>query len=146
MEKRIDINATEPKAYKAIYALENYLQSSNLSKTHKHLIKLRASQINKCAFCIDMHAKAALEDGESNMRIFLLDAWRETTKYSEEEQVILAMTEEITLIHEGGLSDETYKKALKLFDEHYVSNIIIAIVTINSWNRIAVSTNMGIGI
>ncbi|MEQ9169095.1 MAG: carboxymuconolactone decarboxylase family protein [Fulvivirga sp.] len=146
MEKRIDINEKEPQAYKAMYALENYLQSSNLSKTHKHLIKIRASQINKCAFCIDMHTKEAIKTGENVARIFLLDAWGETNKFTDEEKVILTMTEEITMINEHGLSDSTYNKALALFDENYVSQIIMAIVTINGWNRIAVSTNMGIGI
>ena len=146
MEKRISINDIEPQAYKPLLALETYLQNSNLNARHLHLIKIRASQINKCAFCIDMHTKAALESGETNKRLFLLSAWNETTVFSEEEQAILAMTEEITLINEHGLSDTTYKKALELFGEDYVSQIIMAIVAINGWNRIAVSTNMGIEI
>ena len=141
MENRIDIQKIEPNAYKAMFALENYLHNSQLSKTHLELIKIRASQINGCAFCINMHTADALKQGETNQRIFLLNAWRETGLFAEDEKVILAMTEEVTLIHKRGLSDETYKLAQKLFDENYIAHIIMAIVTINSWNRIAVSTN-----
>ncbi|MNQ93097.1 Carboxymuconolactone decarboxylase family protein [compost metagenome] len=142
MENRININEIEPQAYKAMYALEGYLATTQLSKTHKELIKIRASQINGCAFCIDMHTKDALQYGESTQRIFLLNAWRETNLFTEEEKVILSITEEITLIHNQGLSDETYKKAVQFFDKNTIAQIIMAIVTINAWNRIAVSTQL----
>ena len=142
MENRIDIQKLEPNAYKQMFALENYIQNSQLSKTHLELIKIRASQINRCAFCINMHTADALKHGETNQRIFLLNAWKETELFTEEEKVVLAMTEEITLLHQHGLSDETYKKAEVLFDKNYIAQIIMAIVTINAWNRIAVSTNL----
>jgi AhpD family alkylhydroperoxidase len=142
MEKRININEIEPQAYKAMYALEGYLATTQLSKTNKELIKIRASQINGCAFCIDMHTKDALKYGETNQRIFLLNAWRETNLFTKEEKVILAITEEITLIHNHGLSDETYKKAEQFFDKNSIAQIIMAVVTINAWNRIAVSTQL----
>ena len=142
MEKRININEVEPQAYKAMYALEGYLATSQLSETHKELIKIRASQINGCAFCIDMHTKDALKNGETHQRIFLLNAWRETNLFSEEEKLILAITEEITLIHDKGLSSETYKKAEQFFDKNGIAQIIMAIVIINAWNRIAVSTHL----
>lgn len=141
MEKRIQIDAIAPEAYKSLFALEQYLQKSQLSRTHKELIKIRASQINGCAFCIDMHTKDALKYGESPQRIFLLDAWRETEFFTEEERTSLQLTEEVTLIHQGGLSDQTYTKALETFGEHGLSQIIMAIVAINSWNRIAISTH-----
>ena len=105
MEKRIQIDIVEPEAYKAMYALEKYLQQSKLSKTHKELIKIRASQLNGCAFCIDMHTHDALKNGETSQRIFLLNAWRETMLFTEEERVLLEITEEITLISNKGLSD-----------------------------------------
>ncbi|MCJ0743908.1 carboxymuconolactone decarboxylase family protein [Pedobacter montanisoli] len=140
MEKRMDISKLEPEAYKQMLGLENYLQNSQLSKTHLELIKIRASQINGCAFCINMHTTDALKQGETAQRIFLLNAWRETTLFSEEERTILAMTEEITLIYQKGLSDETYKQAEKYFDANYIAQIIMAIVTINGWNRIAISS------
>ena len=141
MEKRIQIDELEPNAYKAMYGLEKYLSESDLSKTHKELIKIRASQINGCAFCINMHTKDALANGESKERIFLLNAWKETDIFSEQEKTLLLMTEEITLIHKNGLSPETYKKTTNVFEENYIAQIIIAVTTINAWNRIAVSTH-----
>lgn len=141
--ERIRINNLEPKAYEAMYALEKYLSTTNVNPTHKELIKIRASQINGCAFCLDMHVKDAKKLGETDQRIYLLNAWKEVTGiYSEEEKVILAMTEEITLISKKGLSAETYNKAINLFDENYVAQIIMMVVTINAWNRIAISTEM----
>jgi AhpD family alkylhydroperoxidase len=142
MEKRININETDPKAYKAMYALEGYLANSQLTKAHKELLKIRASQINGCAFCIDMHTKDALKYGETAQRIFLLNAWQETELFTEEEKVVLAMTEEITNISQHGLSDATYKKATQVFDNNYIAQLIMAIVTINAWNRIAISTHL----
>lgn len=139
---RVNINETEPQAFKAMYALENYLGTIQLSKIQKELIKIRASQINGCAFCIDMHTKDALKYGETTQRIFLLNAWHETQLFTEEEKVLLAITEEITLISNKGLSDETYKKAEQFFDKNQIAQIIMAVVTINAWNRIAISTQL----
>jgi len=144
MEKRINIAEIEPNGYKAMYALEGYLANTSVTKTHKELIKLRASQINGCAFCIDMHSKDALKSGETNQRIFLLNAWRETDLYTEEEKVVLALTEELTLISQQGLTDKTYQKAIATFDPHYVAQLIMCAVTINAWNRIAISTQLAI--
>src|SRR5688572_11155307 len=128
MEKRINIQEIEPNAIKAMYALEGYLTTTALSKTQKELIKIRSSQINGCAFCIDMHTKDALKNGETTQRIFLLNAWKETDLFTEEEKVILAITEEITLIHNHGLSDQTYKKAEEFFDKNMIAQIIMAVV------------------
>ncbi|MDR2231677.1 MAG: carboxymuconolactone decarboxylase family protein [Tannerella sp.] len=140
MEHRINIQELEPEAYKRLFALENYLITSKLSKTHWELIKIRASQINGCAFCINMHTVDAMQQGETAQRIFLLNAWKETDLFTEEERTILAMTEEITLISQNGLTGETYRQAEKLFDSNYIAQIILAIATINVWNRIAIST------
>lgn len=142
MEKRIDIQTIEPQAYKAMYALEGYLQTSQLTKTHKELIKIRASQINGCAFCLAMHTKDALKAGETAERIFLLNAWKETRLFTDEEKVILALTEEITLIQKNGVTDNTYQRARAIFEETYLAQLIMAIVTINAWNRIAISTQL----
>jgi AhpD family alkylhydroperoxidase len=139
MESRINIFELEPKAYDALLAFEIYLQSSPLKKTHKELIKIRASQINGCAYCIDMHTKDAIKHGETTQRIFLLNAWRETTLFTEEERAILALTEEVTYIHKGGVSNEAYQAAEKLFDKNYLALIVLMIVAINSWNRISVT-------
>lgn len=140
MEKRIDIQQLEPDAFKAMFAMENYLQNSRLSKTHFYLIKIRASQINGCAFCINMHASDALKQGETAQRIFLLNAWKDTGLFTEEEKTILAMTEEVTLISQNGLSEQTYRLAKQFFDENQIAQIIMAVVTINAWNRIVIST------
>ena len=139
--ERIQIEAAEPAAYQAMFALENYLGQSKLSNTHKDLVKLRASQLNRCAFCINMHTKEALRNGEDQQRIFLLDAWRDSGMFSAEEKILLQITEEVTLIHKNGLTDETYRDAIEKFDEYYLSQIIMTIVTINAWNRIAISTH-----
>lgn len=142
MENRVNINETEPNAYKAMYGLEAYLATTQLSKTHRELIKIRASQINGCAFCLNMHTKDALSFGETAQRIVLLNAWKESGMFTEEEMAILAITEEVTLIHYQGLSMDTYKKAVQLFNKNYIAQIIMAVVTINAWNRIAISTLM----
>lgn len=140
MEKRIKIGEIEPGAYKAMLTLESYLATTQLTKKHKELIKIRASQINGCAFCIDMHTKDALENGETNQRIFLLNAWKETDLFTEEEKVLLAITEEVTLIHRQGLTSDTYRRAKQIFDENYIAQVIMAVVTINAWNRLSIST------
>ncbi|GAB0156668.1 carboxymuconolactone decarboxylase family protein [Chryseobacterium sp. Alg-005] len=145
MSARINIATTDSAAYKAMMGLEGYLQNISLSPIQKELIKIRASQINGCAFCLDMHTKDAIKYGETPQRIYLLNAWREAPElYTDEEQAILAMTEEITLISQKGLTEETYYKAKQLFDENTIAQIIMAIVTINSWNRIAISTHLPI--
>ncbi len=142
MSDRITIKKLEPEAYKIMYDFEDYLNKSLVTKTHKELIKIRASQINGCAFCINMHTRDARKAGETEQRIYLLNAWREAPVFSEEERAILALTEEVTLIQNGGVSDETYGNALRLLGEKYLAQVIMAITVINSWNRIAISTKL----
>lgn len=133
MEQRINIHKIEPLAYKAMFSLEALNTRSSLSNTLIMLVKIRASQINKCAYCLDMHTKSALSKGETSQRLFLLNGWHEAPSYfTEEERIALSMTEEITNISKGGLSDVTYQKALKVFTENQIAQIIMAIVTINS--------------
>ncbi|WP_415325991.1 carboxymuconolactone decarboxylase family protein [Chryseobacterium sp. MMS23-Vi53] len=145
MSTRFDMATTDKAAYKAMFGLEAYLQNISLNKIQKELIKIRASQINGCAFCLDMHTKDALKYGETPQRIFLLNAWRDAKEFfTEEEQVLLEMTEEITLISQKGLTEETYYKAKQLFDEATIAQIIMAIITINAWNRIGISTHLPI--
>lgn len=141
MSNRIKINQAEPAAYKAMLALESYIESTGLITKHKDLIKIRASQINGCSYCIDMHASDARKAGETEQRIYALNAWRETPFFDEKERAILALTEEVTLIS-GRVSDETYSNAAALFDKAYLSQLIMAIITINSWNRIGIATNL----
>lgn len=144
METRVNILQTQPEAYKAMMGLEKYIASTALISTHKELIKIRASQINGCAYCINMHTRDARKLGETEQRIYLLNSWRETNLYSEEERAILAMTEEITLIQKNHLSQETYDNVKKLFDDTYIASVIMMITIINAWNRIAISTELAV--
>lgn len=145
MEQRVRIEQAQPEAWKALYHLANVLNKSNLPPIHKHLIKVRASQINSCAFCINMHTKEALKIGETQQRLFLLSAWRETTVFTNEEKAVIALTEEVTLIHNKGVSEETYQEAAKYFTPETIGEIIMLTVLMNAWNRIAVSTHMPLG-
>jgi AhpD family alkylhydroperoxidase len=142
MENRVNIQNAQPALYKALYSVSISLENSELTKTQKTLIKTRASQINACAFCIDMHTKDALKHGETTQRLFLLNAWRETDLFTEEEKALLAITEEVTLISQNGLTSETYTLAKQFFSEEKIALIIMAVVVINAWNRVAISTQM----
>ncbi len=144
MKTRVNINEVQPQAYKAMYRLENYLEGVSLSASLKELIKIRVSQINGCAFCLDMHTKDALKKGETVQRIFLLDAWEESGLFTEQEKAALQLAEEITLISKGGVSDATYEKAEAVFGEVGVAEVIMAAVAINAWNRIAVTTRLAV--
>ena len=139
MAARIKIDQIEPKGYKAILELEKFIESTPLTKTHKDLIKIRASQINGCAFCIDMHTKEARKSGETEQRIYALNAWRDTPFFTEEERSILSITEEVTIIN-NHVKDETYKAAENLLGKTYLAQVILAIITINAWNRIGITT------
>lgn len=141
MQTRINIEKVEPAGYKAVLGLEKFIESTPLTKKHKDLIKIRSSQINGCAFCIDMHTKEARKAGETEQRIYALNAWRDTPFFSEEEQAILALTEQVTLIN-NHVSDETYNQAAKLLGDTYLAQVIMAIITINVWNRIGITTKL----
>lgn len=138
MSKRFSI---EPTAYQAMEALENYLKNSGLDKKHSELIKIHASQINGCAYCINMHTKDARALGETEQRIYALNAWRETPFFSPEERAILALTEDITNIKHG-MNEKTLEEAEKVLDRHTISKVIMAAVIINAWNRIGIGTGM----
>lgn len=139
MEQRVNIEQTHPEAWKAMYSLSAVINKTTLTAIQKELIKIRASQINACAFCINMHTEEALKIGETTQRIFLLNAWKETNLFTEEEKVILAITEEVTLIHQSGVTTETYKKAEQYFSKQTIADIILAATLINTWNRLSVS-------
>ncbi|UAY51850.1 carboxymuconolactone decarboxylase family protein [Ferruginibacter albus] len=141
MEQRVNIEQTQPDAWKALYGLSGIVHRSSLTTIQKHLIMVRASQINSCAFCINMHRKDALKSGETQQRLFLLSAWRETDLFTEEEKAMLALTEEVTVISKKGVTDATYKQAEKFFSAETIGEIIMLVIVINAWNRIAVSTH-----
>jgi AhpD family alkylhydroperoxidase len=125
--------------------LEQYINQTSISKSLKEIIKIRASQINGCAYCIDMHSKDAIKYGETLQRIVVLAAWQEAKYlFTEEEQVVLSITEEITLIHQHGLSEQTLLRANQFFSDKQIAEIVMAVVTINCWNRIAISSHLKI--
>jgi AhpD family alkylhydroperoxidase len=138
MSKKFSI---EPAAYQAMEALENYLKNSGLDKKRSELIKIRASQINGCAYCINMHTKDARALGETEQRIYALNAWRETPFFSPEERAILALTEDVTNIKHG-MNEKHIEEAEKVLDRHTISKVIMAAVIINAWNRIGIGTGM----
>lgn len=136
--KRLDYNTTDPTAIKGLLELEKYVANSGLEVSLYELVKLRASQINGCAYCIDMHSKDARKAGESEQRLYALSAWRETSFYSHRERAALAWTEALTLISENNVGDALYEEVQKFFSEKEHLALSMAIVAINSWNRLAV--------
>lgn len=141
MEKRISMYQLEPGAYEAMIAMENYGKGTQVPPILKELIKIRASQINGCAYCLDMHTEDAIKIGETPRRIFLLSAWREAPVFTEEERAVLQLTEEVTLISKEGLTTKTYETVIKFFGEKITAQLIMLVVIINGWNRIAIATN-----
>jgi AhpD family alkylhydroperoxidase len=142
MEQRMNIKELQPAAYKGMYELEKFLGTTDVAPLHKELIKIRASQINNCAYCLNMHTKDARMLGETEQRIYLISAWREAYVFTEEERAILELTEEVTLLSQHGVSDAVYNRSIALFGEVKTAQLIMNIITINAWNRIAVSTRM----
>ena len=142
MEQRINIQELEPNAYKAIFELSKYLDKTPLSKKLRYLIKIRTSQINGCAYCIEMHTAEALKNRETQNRIFALSAWWESPLFSEKEKAMLSVTDEVTRISNKGLTDKTFQVAKQHFNENEMAQIIIQISEINIWNRVAVATHM----
>ncbi len=139
MQSRIEYMEIAPEAMKTMYGLEKYLAACGLEPVLIDLIKLRASQINGCAYCIDMHTKDARARGESEQRLYELVAWRETPFYTERERAALAWTEAVTLIAVEHVPDEVYKQAREQFTEQELVNLTLALVAINGWNRFAIS-------
>jgi AhpD family alkylhydroperoxidase len=136
---RMDITKLAPDAYKHLIALEQTI-APKLEPKLFHLIKVRASQINGCAYCIDMHTDEAIRDGDSPERLFLLDAWHESSVFSEKERAALEWVEEITLIAEGHASKEAFDGLKRFFSEEEIAYLTLAAAMINTWNRIAISS------
>lgn len=137
--ERIAYDKADPKASEAMMALENYVGNSGLEAPLLELVRFRASQINGCAYCLDMHSKDARAGGESEQRLYLLQAWPEAPFYSDRERAALAWTEAITRISETHAPDSVYKEARKHFTEAELVALTMAVVTINGWNRIAIA-------
>lgn len=138
MQSRLEIQKVAPQAYRAMAALETYVRNSGLEEALILLVKLRASQINGCSYCIDMHAKDARANGESEQRLYALTAWRETPFFTDRERAALNWTEVLTLISASQAPDDIYEDVRQRFTELELVNLTMAIVTINGWNRICV--------
>ncbi len=136
--ERINFKELVPDAYRAMLALEKYVHSAGLEEPLLELVKMRASQINGCAYCLDMHSKDARAGGETEQRLYLLAAWREAPFYTERERAALAWTEAVTLVSETHVPDEVYELARKQFSEAELVNLTMAIVAINGWNRLEI--------
>ncbi|MHA6800581.1 carboxymuconolactone decarboxylase family protein [Bounagaea algeriensis] len=139
MVERVDLAASTPGIYRAMAALEQQTRESVDPVLHE-LVKIRASQINGCAFCIDMHTREARAAGETEQRMHALNAWREAPFFTERERAALELTEAVTLVHRDQVPDEVYERARAVLDEDELAAVAWSLVTINAWNRIAITT------
>ncbi len=138
-EPRIEHRKVAPLAIEALVGVENYVRSSNLEPSLLHLVRTRASQLNGCAYCLDIHTKDARAIGETEQRLYALSAWRETPFYSKRERAALAWTEAVTNIADGHVPDEVYENARQQFSEKELVDLTVAIIAINGWNRLNIS-------
>ncbi|MEA2903469.1 MAG: hypothetical protein QOI12_856 [Alphaproteobacteria bacterium] len=139
MKARLDFRTATPEGAKAMSQLHAFLHRCGLERPLLELVKLRASQINGCAHCIDMHSKELRADGESEQRLYLLDAWRESPFYSDRERAALAWTEALTLVTEGHVPDAVYDLARAQFSEQELANLTLAVIAINGANRLNIA-------
>jgi AhpD family alkylhydroperoxidase len=140
MQARLDAQKVSPAAYQALLGMEMFVRKqSKLELPLIELIKIRASQINGCSYCIDMHTKDARAEGETEQRIYALSAWQETPFFTERERAALALTEAVTLVGEDHVPDAVYETARKSFTDEELVNLTLAIITINGWNRLAIT-------
>ncbi|HEV2291937.1 MAG TPA: carboxymuconolactone decarboxylase family protein [Gemmatimonadales bacterium] len=145
MTSRIDYAAAAPGALQAMYALERYVRECGLERPLLELVKLRSSQLNACAYCIDMHSKDALAAGETPQRLLLLDAWREAPFYSARERAALAWTEAVTRIGDAGVSDALRSESRAQFSDRELVDLTMAVIAINGWNRLAIGFGADVG-
>jgi AhpD family alkylhydroperoxidase len=136
---RINYEQTSPEAVRALMHLEGFIIKTGLDKKLLALIKLRASQINGCGYCVDMHSAEAIKAGESERRLHAVAVWRETPFFTDKERAALAWSEAVTLLSETHAPDDVYQEVIKHFNEKETVDLTMAIITINAWNRIAVS-------
>ncbi len=139
MEPRMNYFAKAPELMKSVLALNEAVEASGLEMSLLHLIKLRASQINGCSYCVDMHAHEALADGDSQQRVLLVSAWRESPLFTDRERAALAWTEALTLVAQGGVPDALYAATRAHFSESDLVKLTVAVSIINTWNRLSVA-------
>ena len=139
MQQRIDVTKASPAAYKAVAALQTYVDQSGLDAKLRELIKIRASQLNGCAYCLVMHTRDARKHGESDDRMHLLNAWHEAPVFTDKERAALAWTDALTLVSETHVPDAVYQEVKRHFSEKEIVDLTAAVVAINTWNRIAIA-------
>ncbi|EGQ8090647.1 carboxymuconolactone decarboxylase family protein [Vibrio vulnificus] len=142
MAKRINLAQVQPQALTAMLGIENYLADTALSTELKELIKIRASMINGCAYCIQMHTTEALKNGIAQQKLFALSAWKESPLFDEAERAVLHLTDDMTKIADAGVSDSVYQTSLELLGEERLAQAMMQIIMINAWNRFALATEM----
>ena len=142
---RINYVRVAPEAFRAQRGMENYILQCGLEHSLLHLVKLRASYINGCAYCVDMHTKDARHEGETEQRLYAVPVWRETPFFTPRERAALAWTEAVTEIFKDGVSDELYAHAREHFSEKELVDLTMAVVTINGWNRLAITFHAPVG-
>ncbi len=142
MEARFDYGKMAPGVYEAMEGLEHYLSGCGLEKPLMYLIQLRASQMNGCAYCLDMHWKDLRASGENEQRLYSLEAWRECPYYSDRERAALAWTEAVTEIAQGHVPDAVYQEARSHFSEKELSDLTLAVAAINAWNRLSIASRI----
>jgi AhpD family alkylhydroperoxidase len=143
MSKRLNIKNLAPEVYQNLTQLSQFVANAGIDPLQQELIKIRASQLNGCAYCMDIHTREALKLGEDPRRLAVLSAWRDVEDwFSEEDKVILKLTEELTIVVNHGLSEETYEQAVDCFGEMMTAKLIIAVININSWNRLGISQRL----
>lgn len=145
MHQRLNYKDASPDAYKALLGTEQQVHRSGLEESLIELVKTRASQINGCAFCLDMHTKDARAMGETEQRLYLLSAWREAPFYTDRERAALAWTEAITQIATQGVPDALYEEVRRHFDEKAIVDLTLAVIAINGWNRMAIAFRSEVG-
>jgi len=138
MQARMELNAA-PAVYQAMLGLEAQVRKSRLEPSLLHLVKMRASQINGCAYCLDMHSKDARAEGETEQRLYALNAWEETPFFTDRERAALKWTEAVTLIQQGHVPDHIFEEVKPRFSDEELANLTLAIVAINGWNRLCIS-------
>ena len=139
MQPRVNFTKYAPEAAHSLFSLESYLKKSSLGETLIHLVKMRASQINGCAYCLDMHSKDARANGETEQRLYGLNAWRETPYYTPKERAALEWTESLTLVSQTHVPDEVYESVKKEFTEAELVDLTYVVAAINAWNRLAIA-------
>ena len=145
MTTRINAATVPPGAYQAVYGVEQYVRQSGLEQSLLELVKLRASYLNGCAYCVDMHTKDARIEGETEQRLDAVPVWRETPFYSPRERAALAWTEAVTAMGREGVPDALFAEAREHFSELELVNLTMAVIAINAWNRLAVSFRTEVG-